>query len=524
MEQWSRRELLEFLGITGLAAYGLSPLHALAAKSVPFKALAPSGADSFTVAEGFKFNIIASWGDPLNKAGDQFGFNNDYTAFIPLGKDDGLLWVNHENTNPLFVSGTNGARTKKQMEQEMKTVGGSIIRIKKSNDRWTLVENDPYNKRLDANTPIPLIADRPIEGSKTAIGTLANCAGGETPWGTVLTCEENYSDFWGEASYDQGKRSVSYDSYYGLGWEKFFQRPPEHYGWVVEVDVKTGKAKKLTAMGRFAHEGATVVTGKDGRPVAYMGDDARGEHIYKFVGAQKGSLEKGILYAADTVRGVWMPLHVDMDPRLKKAFKDQTELLIRTREAAKIVGATPQNRPEGIAAWNGVERLVVSLTNNSNVGNWYGSLLRIIEHNNDPLSTKFQAKTFAAGGPKSEFACPDNIVFDQRGNLWMTTDISGSSIGKEPYVSFGNNSLFYIPFEGPKFGRAYRVANAPVGSELTGPSFSPDGSTLFLSVQHPGEGSKDLKKPTSKWPHGGMPNPSVIALSGPALKKLVDLN
>lgn len=519
MKDWSRRELLEFMGVVGIAAYGASPLAAFAAPKLPFSPLSSSLKDELQVATGFEYDLIASWGDVLTNSGDEFGYNNDYTAFFPLAKDDGLLWVNHENTNPLFVSDYRGTRSKTQVDIEMKTVGGSIIRIKKHKGQWQLVKNDPMNRRLDANTPIPLVSEHPIAGERTAVGTMANCAGGQTPWGTALTCEENYADFWGEVEFEDGKRRQAQDSRYG--WEKYYPRPPEHYGWVVEVDMKTGKAEKLTGLGRFAHEGATVVIAKNGLPVVYMGDDAQGQCIYKFVGDKKGSLKTGMLYVADTVRGVWMPLHVDKDPRLKKGFKNQTDLLVRTREAAKIVGATPQNRPEGIAAWNGVERLIVALTNNSTVGNWFGSLLRIIEDKNDPLSLNFEAKTFMAGGPYSSFASPDNVVFDKRGNLWMTSDMSDSNIGKEPYKPFGNNSLFYIPFAGPDAGKALRVANAPVEAELTGPSFSEDGNTMFLSVQHPGNRSKDKNKPTSTWPKGTIPKPSVVAISGKTMEQLM---
>ena len=128
-----------------------------------------------------------------------------------------------------------------------------------------------------------------------------------------------------------------------------------------------------------------------------------------------------------------------------------------------------------------------------------------------------------AGGESTGFACPDNMVFDKRGNLWMTCDMSDEAMHKPPYTSFGNNSLFFIPTAGKFAGKAYRVASAPVGAEFTGPCFSPDFETLFLSVQHPGEGTTDINKPVSNWPNGGksMPRPAVIAIDGDALEEIM---
>src|SRR5690606_9138788 len=141
-----------------------------------------------------------------------------------------------------------------------------------------------------------------------------------------------YDNFVGEAVFENGRRQVKMGSKYG-SWLPFTKLPPEHYGWVVEVDLRTGKAKKLCALGRFAHECATCVQAPDGRTVVYSGDDTEGEHIYKFISLKPGSLEVGDLYVADTVNGRWIPLARRTDERLRKAFKDHTELLIRTREA-----------------------------------------------------------------------------------------------------------------------------------------------------------------------------------------------
>ena len=166
----------------------------------------------------------------------------------------------------------------------------------------------------------------------------------------------------------------------------------------------------------------------------------------------------------------------------------------------------------------------VALTKNKKKGNYYGSLLKISEKG-DHDSLQFKADTWVSGGLESGMACPDNLCFDAKGNLWMTTDISEKLIRNPEYKMFGNNGLFYIPLSGPSAGIPIQVASAPVDAELTGPWFSPDNKTLFLSVQHPGSGSrKNLKKPTSTWPDGPgqLPKPAVVAIQGPLFKKLID--
>ena len=119
------------------------------------------------------------------------------------------------------------------------------------------MKNDPYNRRITAKTPIKLNWDYKIKGKSIVMGTLANCSGGITPWQTFLTCEENYDGFYGETLYDANGEPQHKESYY-YGWENYYDNPPEHYGWVVEVDPKTGNAQKHIALGRFAHECCTL--------------------------------------------------------------------------------------------------------------------------------------------------------------------------------------------------------------------------------------------------------------------------
>jgi secreted PhoX family phosphatase len=160
--------------------------------------------------------------------------------------------------------------------------------------------------------------------------------------------------------------------------------------------------------------------------------------------------------------------------------------------------------------------LYVALTNNLTHGNFYGQLVRLIEDRDDPEGTTFRFEVFLAGGPQCGLACPDNLIFDRKGNLWVATDISGAKLNKPPYASFANNGMFLVPTSGPAAGDAYQFASGPVECELTGPWFTENGDTLFLSVQHPGERSARYDAPTSRWPNGGddEPRSSVVAITG----------
>ena len=524
---WSRRDFLSFMGRTmGAAALACPvtsfPAAAAASTIEGIRPVAPTTDDEVVLAAGLEYEVLVSWGDPINRTGDRFGFNNDYTAFFPIDGDrhDGLLWVNHEEVLSAYFSSPSepDKKSRDDIDREVLEVGGSIIRISRKDGRWRLVQDDRYNRRINGKTQIPIISGQPIAGARVAAGTVGNCAGGVTPWQTVLTCEENFHFFYGDVRFDNGQRVHEKDTL--IGWDRFLDQPPEHYGWVVEIDPFTGAAKKLTALGRFAHEGATVTRAPDGRPVVYMGDDKTDEHIYKFVAAEPGSLEQGTLYVARTDQGRWLSLGLTRDKRLEQAFGTQTELLVRTREAAKLVGATPQDRPEDIEIDPHSGAVLISLTKHPDRP--YGSLLKLVEKDNDPSAEEFIATTFLAGGHESGFACPDNLAFDPRGNLWVCTDISSYELNQPPYEPFKNNGLFYISMSGRHAGIPVQVASAPPGAELTGPTFSPDGRTLFLSVQHPGEDSAGIDALNSHWPDGGdaVPRPSVICISGPLLDEL----
>lgn len=527
----TRREFLKNTGISAITLTSSGLIANLLAgcatpkikrtlnPNIPF--IEPSYEDKIILSKGLEYQKLISWKDPINKK-EFFGINNDFIAFIPLeGKaNEGIMWVNNEFPTPYLIhkERKSSKKTKEHIVQEQKAVGGSLIHIKKIKDKWELVKNSNYNRRISGETDIPFVG-AVIQGKTSAMGTFANCSGGVTPWNTILSCEENYDDYYGEYEYKDGLRIKIDSSKYG--WDRFFDCDPEHYGWVVEVDPLTGKAKKHLTMGRMAHECAKPILAKDGRTVVYTGDDADDEHLYKFISDEKGNLNKGTLYVAHMETGTWRPLTLD-NPKLKGKFKDLTDLLVQTRTAAKMLDATPLNRPEDIEILPGSNTVLIACTNNKKRLDAHGYILALDEENKDPLSLKFKAYKWLECGPDAGMSCPDNFAIDKKGNLWVTSDMSEKLIGDFPYKGFGNNGLFYIPTSGEDKGTVYQIASCPKDAEFTGPCFSPDYKTLFLSVQHPGNSSSEESGYTSSWPDGDgkVPRSSVIAISGPLLDRL----
>ena len=280
MKKFNRRDFIIFM--TGTAAsLGIAGTLSSCNKEPYLEPLEPNNMDDLLLAKGFNYEVVVKWKETINKEEDYFGYNNDYTAVLPGDrKDEAYLWVNHEYPSPLFIHGNKeNEKNKEQVDQERYACGGSILSIKKERSgRWRLNKDSPYNRRITGETPIPFASHRPINGQNSAIGTMDNCAGGVTPWGTILTCEENYHGYYGEWN-SKGKKIKS--GYWR--WDDVYDLSPWHYGWVVEVDIRTGAAMKLTALGRFAHEGATPCLADDGRVVVYMGDDGNDQFIYKFI-------------------------------------------------------------------------------------------------------------------------------------------------------------------------------------------------------------------------------------------------
>jgi uncharacterized protein len=538
-----RREFLDFMGRGALLA-GLAPSVLLEAcsgsplapgspgrkiSSLGFTPILPATEDRLLLAPELSHELLISMGDPIGPK-LKWGANNDFNAYFPFDSSnpfDGMLWTNHECPEPFLVTNSQhkNERDKKSRAQvltEMDSVGGSLVRFHKDKDgRWKVDPTDPRNRRFHAHTRIPLIAPRPIAGSLTAVGTFANCAGGKTPWGTILTCEENYFQYFGEWDYSPlpGETKprklplLKFNPLEDLGWsQRVEHRPPTHYGWVVEIHPFTGRAKKLTALGRFPHEGATCVPAKDGRTVVYMGEDKVDRFLYKFIPERAGSLETGTLFVASLEQSRWLPLEMSAHPKFAERFRDQLDLLIQAPMAAEILGATPLDRPEDIERDPATGDIIVALTNNKLQGRPHGSLLRLSE---EPLSLEFSWKTWVAGGPSTGLSCPDNMAFDRHGNLWVTSDMSAYEMRNNLLPPFKNNGLYCVPMRGPEAGKIFQAASAPVGAELTGPEFLPDGS-LLLSVQHPGEVvAKEMpSERSSRWPDG-KPRSSLVVVKMP---------
>jgi len=520
-----RRKFIEFIGVIGVGAAvtGLSgcknPTQTAKTSHIPafgLTGLNASAKDDLLVTEGFNSEVLIRFGDRIAD-GETFGFNNDYIAFLPdEGKlNSGMLWVNHEAIDPKFVSGRTIADdpNKEQVDKELYNVGGTFVHITLNDGKWQIDQDHPNNRRLSGHSPMSFLWSEQI-GGDSPIGTLANCAGGVTPWGTVLTCEENFQDCFGDRK--RGVQEIT-EGYYR--WNRIYNRPPEHYGWVVEVDPSSNAGKKLVALGRCAHECATVTQLDDGRLVIYTGDDKENECLYKFVSSEPNSLEHGTLFVANIDTGIWIPIDWERQDVLKNNFKDQTEVLTFLREAADLLGGSKLDRPEDIEIDPISGDIFVALTKNKSRGNFFGSILKINEKGSYESPT-FDSESFLTGGEQTGFACPDNLVFDQNGNLWFTSDISNSSLNKDPYTAFGNNGLFLVPRTGEQAGDVIKIASAPTDAEFTGPCFSADQRSLFLSVQHPGAGSSDdLTKLSSTWPDGGIPKPSVVVISGDNLER-----
>ncbi len=522
----------------------------------PFKPIKPSDADELVLPEGYKYEVIRSSGDPLT-SDRAYGDHNDYVAYFPIdtleggeNSGDGLLWVNHEYINPMFVSDytDKDSKTEKSTEQvakEKAAVGGSVVRVRRQGDTWAFVEGDELNRRIDATTPMdvtgPAAGSEEMRGASEVTGTLANCGGGVTPWNTVLTCEENFQDYYGERSQEgQDEPGSSKDDNpkvpsYRWTDDPDNAQPPEHYGWIVELDPfdPESKPRKHTWLGRVRHENAAVAVSPGGKVVVYTGHDQEDQCIYKFVSsgtyssrdreANMDLLSDGMLHVADFSKGEWVALDYENNPIFSdNGFASQADVLVQTAEAANLSEkedgpplGTPLDRCEDIEIDPETGAIYAALTNNEKHGNFYGQILRITEAGDDPEATEFAFEVYAAGGPQTGFASPDNLAFDRAGNLWIVTDMSSSKMNEGIYSTFKNNGAFFMPkgTAGPG-GEVYQFASAPVEAELTGPAFTPDGSTLFLAIQHPGEETEEPDDPTSTWPGGDVPKSSVVAITG----------
>ena len=570
--------------------------------------------DKHHVAAGYDADVLLRWGDPLfadapdfdpakqtaEAQARQFGYNNDFVGYIPLegSAEHGLLVVNHEYTNPhlmfpgiVKVVEKDGKKaleqaplTKEQVDIEMAAHGGTIVEIRKDGGKWQVVRDGKLNRRVTANTEMALSG--PVAGHdrvKTSadpsgtkvLGTINNCAGGVTPWGTYVMAEENIHGYFSGALPEGNKEAENYKrlgipegSYeWGAHYDRFdlAKEPnePNRFGWIVEVDVTDPNStpKKRTALGRFKHEGAESIVARDGRVVFYLGDDERFDYVYKFVtagkfdpanpAANKDLLDEGTLHVAKFAEdgGVeWLPIVFGQGPlTAENGFNSQADVLIETRRAADLLGATKMDRPEDIQP-NGVNgKVYVMLTNNTKrkddqvdaanprAKNAFGHMIEIAEDGGDFAATKGKWEVLLKCGDPSVadvgasfstattangwFGMPDNCAVDSAGRLWVATD------GNNAKETGRTDGLWAVDTEGSARATSKLFFRVPVGAELCGPQFAPDDKTAFVAVQHPGDGGTDWEpfgRPSyyedlsTRWPDfkPDMPvRPSVVAIT-----------
>ncbi len=618
-QRLSRRDMMQgLIAVTGGVATGLSAVSVTGCDQVQVSPSAdfPSfrfpevvaGVDeTHHVADGYRADVLIRWGDrvlegappfdPENPTADgqaqQFGYNNDFLGYFPIDgrSDHGVLVVNHEYTNDeLMYPGLGSRKTRKQVirglpeplvRASMQAHGGSVVEIKRSGGLWSVVEGSRFARRITPETEMRLSG--PAAGhelmqtnadptGRNVLGMVNNCAGGVTPWGTWLTCEENFNFY-----FESGGKNVADVPTtlhrYGIPtskaypWGKFETRfdvshePNEahRFGWVVEIDPfePSSKPVKRTALGRFKHEGAGGVVNRDNRYVIYQGDDERFEYVYKFVSRDpidlkdlknnRDLLDHGTLYVArfnDDGSGQWLAL-VRSDPRLNH-FQDQGEILINARSASDVLGATKMDRPEDIDVNPETNRVYVMLTKNKERSkhgdkitnasnprskNAFGHIIEMTPDDDNHAAETFSWEMLVrCGDPEKPdvgatfnpltskhgwFANPDNCVVDKFGRLWIATD------GNTKRKTGRSDGLWGLETEGSVRGMGRLFFRCPVGAELCGPCFTPDLETAFVAVQHPGESDDPrvlatFEAPATRWPDfadGVPPRPSVVAIT-----------
>ncbi|MCZ8374539.1 MAG: PhoX family phosphatase [Beijerinckiaceae bacterium] len=616
--RFDRRDLMKgLLGCAAIAAT-VSPValmvaeeaRAQAASTTPsfaFKEVAAGSDEKHYVAEGYDADVLIRWGDavlpgapafdPANQnaaaQARQFGYNNDFLGFAPINGSPGhgLLVVNHEYTNEELMFPKLGRQdrqarfsgmTREIAAIEMMAHGGSVLEVKRENGKWAVVPDSRYARRITAETPMTISGpaaghalmrtNADPTGTKV-LGMLNNCAGAMTPWGTWLTCEENFNGyFWSKKAGEEGPQGKALKRYGAPGewfnWGQYVDRfdyakePNEvnRFGWVVEIDPfePNSVPKKRTAMGRFKHEGAGNIVNKDGRFVAYQGDDERFDYVYKFVtdgrvdmtnrAANADLLDKGTLYVAKynaDGTGEWLPLvHGQGKLTAENGFPDQATVLIHARLAGDALGATKMDRPEDVDVNPKTSKVYLMLTNNSRrkadqvdaanprADNKFGHIIEMTPENDDHAAVKFTwnilvrcgdpalaavGATFHPNTTKDGwFGMPDNCAIDNAGRLWVSTD------GNSPSATGRADGVWAMETEGAARGTSKLFFRCPNGAELCGPYFTPDDETLFVAVQHPGEADDDAKEPatfenpSTRWPDfrdGMPPRPSVVAIT-----------
>ncbi len=589
----NRREFLQGTFVIGASAFILSTLpstNTLANSAIRFTSVTANSLDTITLPEGFEWHVVASWGDPLwsgvpafnqesrgnaDSQARSFGDNCDGMAFFRVNNRN-LLVVNNEYCNRNIIYGNRASKLPENDDDVHKGIaahGASIVELSVRSGKWEIVLDSPYNRRITAASPIEITG--PARGhnilktaadpdGKTAFGTWNNCGNGVTPWGTYLACEENFNSYFSTPSQPDKELTDTYKRYgiknkdKGYDWSRVDDRfdvaknpnEPHRAGYIVEIDPSDPDSlpKKRTAMGRFKHENCEVVVADNGKIVAYMGDDERGEFIYRFVssgkfisGAESNSnlLDDGQLSVAkfeEDGNGRWLtlsPQTTDMTPE---------EICVFSRIAGSKVGATTMDRPEWVAANPHKAEVYCCLTNNKNRGikpnaggdptpvggpnprkaNKYGQIVRWAPENGDHTADLFTWDLFVvAGNPAvhsdanagsenintdNMFNSPDGLAFDSVGNLWIQTDGNYSNVGN--FAGMGNNQMLMASVE---TGEIQRFLVGPKECEVTGITWSADKRTMFVGIQHPGESNPS----ECHFPDGGnsVPRSSVIAIT-----------
>ncbi len=488
------------------------------------------------------------------------------------GNRRGLLVLNHEFTNENYLqTGTEEAPPPEAYTPEMvlksqNAHGVAIVEIARApNGTWRVVRSR-YNRRITANTPMaisgPAAGHRLLRTAadprgRRPLGTVNNCAHGYTPWSTYLTCEENFQGYFRLDPGAYSAEQTELQEAYGIGGDeynwatedpRFALTPgganePNRFGWVVEIDPFEPNSRpiKRTALGRCRHEGAFVHEARGKRIVVYMGDDEVNQFVYKFVSARnwralraqgKSPFDEGTLYVArfdDDGRGEWLPLVHDNGPLTRaNGFANQGDVLVKTRLAAQALGATPMDRPEWTSVDPTTGLVYVTLTNNTSeekqesaanprLPNPWGHILRWEEAGGDHTATRFEWDIFLLAGQgrssgdgstiddDDAFGSPDGLWVDPDGRVWIQTD------GSQP-TDANDQMLAADPYQVDREGRPElrRFLTGVPACEVTGVITTPDQRTMFVNIQHPGDGEP------SRWPQDdtiATPRPATVVIT-----------
>ncbi|MFD3456660.1 PhoX family protein [Streptomyces sp. NPDC058691] len=419
-----------------------------AAKGLRFVPVKPNTTDAVVVPEGYAQSVVIRWGDPILRGAPafdparqtaaaqagQFGYNNDFLHLfeLPGERHRHVLVANHEYTDEILMfAGYDAANpTRQQVEIAWAAHGLSVVVVEEDRHSGRLypVSRHELNRRVHTTTAFrltgpaagaPLLRTKADPTGTKVLGTLNNCAGGTTPWGTVLSGEENFNQYFANAASVTDPVTAARLQRYGVAgtaserkWERYDDRfdlakePNEinRFGWVVELDPfdPHSTPRKHTALGRLKHEAAQPRLTEDGRPVVYMGDDERFDYMYKFVAdkaMRHGSgravreynmslLDEGTLYVAKLTgdspaaefdgtgalpgdgafdgSGQWIKLASGTTSFVEGMTAEEVYLF--TRIAADKAGATKMDRPEDVEPSPRTGRVYVALTNNTNRG------------------------------------------------------------------------------------------------------------------------------------------------------------